>query len=312
MIDMTQTAQNQISPQAADRLIAAHDGDVALLYIWLSRNGRLNVDRAARELCRTASEIESASEKLRRLLDDAPKSTQSAPAKLAPAEELPEYTAEDIVRRSKEDSGFQAVVDQAQRKLGRGLSTADLKTLFGIYDYLALPADVIFMLISYCIDVFAEKYGPGRLPSMRNIEKEAYAWANKEIITIEQADEHIRTLAEKRSRAGELKTAMGIGSRVLTPTERKYMTSWFDLGFDNDAILIAYDRTVTNTGALKWGYMNKIILSWHEKGIHTAREVEEKDSRSPAAVKAENEQRSSVSGDELKRLRSIYEKVKNG
>ena len=50
-----------------------------------------------------------------------------------------------------------------------------------------LPADVIFMLIGYCIDVFTEKYGPGRLPSMRSIEKEAYSWANKEIITIEQA-----------------------------------------------------------------------------------------------------------------------------
>ena len=52
--------------------------------------------------------------------------------KLPPAEELPEYTSADIVRRSKEDSGFQAVIAQAQHKLGRVLSTADLKTLFGI------------------------------------------------------------------------------------------------------------------------------------------------------------------------------------
>ena len=138
------------------------------------------------------------------------------------------------------------------------------------------------------------------------------SYENK-LITIEQADEYIRNAAEKRSRAGELKTSMGLGSRVLTPTERKYMTSWFDMGFDNEAILIAYDRTVTNTGALKWGYMNKIMLSWHDKGIHSARDVAERDSRSPAsAVKAENQHRSNVSGDELKRLRSIYEKVKNG
>ena len=138
------------------------------------------------------------------------------------------------------------------------------------------------------------------------------SYENK-LITIEQADEYIRNAAEKRSRAGELKTSMGLGSRVLTPTERKYMTSWFDMGFDNEAILIAYDRTVTNTGALKWGYMNKIMLSWHDKGIHSARDVAERDSRSPAsAVKAENQHSSNVSGDELKRLRSIYEKVKNG
>ena len=310
---MPAAKQNLIPGSAADKLIAAHDGDVALLYIWLCRHGDFDADAAARELCRTGAEIKNAYEKLCRMSLARPAAQTAPEPKLPPAEELPEYTSEDIVRRSKEDSGFQAVIAQAQHKLGRILSTADLKTLFGIYDYLALPADVIFMLIGYCIDVFAEKYGPGRLPSMRSIEKEAYSWANREIITIEQADEYIRTAAGKRSRAGEVKAAMGLGSRVLTPTERKYMLSWFDMGFDNEAILIAYDRTVTNTGALKWGYMNKIMLSWHSKGIHSAAEVAERDSRSGAsAVKAENRHRSNVSGDELERLRSIYEKVKNG
>ena len=215
------------------------------------------------------------------------------------------------MKRSDTDGGFKAVVSQAQRKLGRALSTADLKILFGIYDYLALPPDVIFMLLTYCVDLFAEKYGPGRLPSMRNIEKEAYSWVNKEILTLEQADEYIRSAAERRGRVNELRTAMGIRGRTLTPTESKYIVSWFDMGFDNEAILIAYDRTVTNTGSLKWSYMNKILLSWHEKGIHTEADILEKDSR-PTPAKAANDHRGAVTDDELRRLRSIYEKVKNG
>ena len=184
---MPTAEQNSIPHSTADKLIAAHDGDVALLYIWLDLNGGFNADRAARELCRTEAEIKNAYEKLCRMELARTAAKPEQEIKLPPAEELPEYTSADIVRRSKEDSGFQAVIAQAQHKLGRVLSTADLKTLFGIYDYLALPADVIFMLIGYCIDVFTEKYGPGRLPSMRSIEKEAYSWANKEIITIEQA-----------------------------------------------------------------------------------------------------------------------------
>ena len=104
---------------------------------------------------------------------------------------------------------------------------------------------------------------------------------------------------------------MGIRGRALTPTESKYVASWLDMGFDNEAILIAYDRTVTNTGSLKWSYMNKILLSWHEKGIHTEAEILEKDSR-PAPAKAANDHRGAVTDDELRRLRSIYEKVKNG
>lgn len=305
---MQKPEKNLIPSDAADRLIAAHDGDVALLYIWLCRNGSFDAPRAARELCRTSSEINSAYEKLCRM--ELP-GAQQVQSKLPPAEELPEYTAEDIVKRSEHDGGFKAVVNEAQKKLGRALSTSDLKILFGIYDYLALPADVIFMLISYCINLFAEKYGPGRLPSMRNIEKEAYSWVNKEILTLEQADEYIKRAAERRGRVNELKSAIGIRGRALTPTEGKYVSSWLDMGFDNDAILVAYDRTVTNTGALKWGYMNKILLSWHEKGIHTEAEIAERDSR-PTTAKASNNHRSSVSDDELKRLRSIYEKVKNG
>lgn len=306
---MQKPEKNLIPSGAADRLIAAHDGDVALLYIWLCRNGVFDSSRAARELCRTSAEINSAYEKLCRMELSGAQPAQTH-SKLPPAEELPEYTAEDIVKRSEHDGGFKAVVNEAQRKLGRALSTSDLKILFGIYDYLALPPDVIFILISHCVEIFAEKYGSGRLPSMRNIEKEAYSWVNKEILTLEQADEYIKRAAERRGRVNELKAAMGICGRALTPTEGKYITSWLDMGFDNDAILIAYDRTVTNTGALKWSYMNKILLSWHEKGIHTEAEIAERDSR-PAARPANNH-RSSVSDDELKRLRSIYEKVKNG
>ena len=298
---MPKPEQNLIPSGAADRLIAAHDGDVALLYIWLSRTERFDADRAARELCRTAAEINSAYEKLCRMGLSGAKPAEAPQRKLPPAEELPEYTAEDIVKRSDTDGGFKAVVSQAQRKLGRALSTADLKILFGIYDYLALPPDVIFMLLTYCVDLFAEKY----------IEKEAYSWVNKEILTLEQADEYIRSAAERRGRVNELRTAMGIRGRALTPTESKYIVSWFDMGFDNEAILIAYDRTVTNTGSLKWSYMNKILLSWHEKGIHTEAAILEKDSR-PTPAKAANDHRGAVTDDELRRLRSIYEKVKNG
>ena len=51
----------------ADALIAAHDGDVALLYIYLCRRGGDDMEQAARELCRTMGEISAAWEKLQRM-----------------------------------------------------------------------------------------------------------------------------------------------------------------------------------------------------------------------------------------------------
>jgi hypothetical protein len=43
------------------------------------------------------------------------------------------------------------------------------------------------MLTNHCVEDYQDKYGPGRLPTIRRLEKEAYAWANMEILTLEQA-----------------------------------------------------------------------------------------------------------------------------
>lgn len=303
---MQNMSHNLIPAAAADKLISAHDGDVALLYVWLCRNGRFDPDKAAAELCRTLLEIDSAYEKLCRMDIFAVESQK--PQKVMPAEELPDYTADDIVMRSKDDSGFKAVISEAQRIFGRSLSSSDMKTLFGIYDYLALPPEVIFQLLNYCVSVFKDKYGNGRLPSMRSIEKEAYSWANKEILTFEQAEEYIKSAAEKRSKIGEVKSALGIHGRDLTSTETKYISSWLDMGFDADSLMIAYDRTVTNTGSLKWGYMNKIVLSWHEKGLHTVADINEKDSRIPRKSSG-GTQNAPANKSDIDRMRAMLDKI---
>ena len=301
--------RNFPDPAARDKLIAAHDGDTALLWLWLCRSGVYNGDRAAEELCRTLGEMDRAYEKLCRMgLYPITPDRKEAPS--SPAEELPQYTVNDVLRRSSEDGSFKAVLQEAERVLGRSLSSPDMKILFGIYDYLALPTEVIFVLLNYCTELYRQKYGPGRLPAMRSIEKEAYSWANNEILTLEQAEEFIEESRSRRSRAEEIKAALGIRGRELTPTERKYVFSWLDMGFSVDALSVAYDRTVTNTGSLKWNYMNKIVSSWHQKGIHTVQEIEEKDRRTPTPAK-NTEPNAPASQAELARLRSIYEKVKN-
>lgn len=282
---------NLISASAADRLIAAHDGDVALLYLFIRRSGCRDADKAADALCRTLREIEAAYEKLQRmgLLSDEPDTApagKGAAQKLPPEDELPEYRAEDIISRSKEDPAFSAVVKEAQKVLGHALSSPDLKKLFGIYDYLALPPDVIMLLLNYCVTLSRGKDGMGRLPSMRFIEKEAYNWANREILTMEQADEYISRSQLRREDMHRIAEELGIYGRKLTPTENSYISSWLDMGFPGEVIALAYDRTVTNTGALKWAYMNKILQSWKEKGLFTSAAVEENEGRRRPAPSA--------------------------
>lgn len=305
-----QDRSNSISSAIADKLISAHDGDVALLYIYMVRRGGHDLDAAARDLCRTMSEISAAAEKLQRmgLMPDgaAPAKAAAKEEKLPPPDEIPQYRSEDIVRRCKENGEFAVVVAEAQTALTHTLSSVEMKTLFGIYDYLALPPEVIMMLINYCVARCREQSTPDhpRRPSMRSIEKEAYNWVHQEILTLDQAEEYIRRQRERRDALGRAKAAVGIHGRELTPTETKYLSAWLDMGFDEDALAIGYDRTITNTGALKWSYMNKIMQSWHEKGLHSAEEIESGDPR-------RRPQQSAAQGKaiDMDELQSVLEKI---
>ena len=288
--------ENTISRQSLEALLAAHDGDVALLYLYILRNGRLDMDNAALVLCRTMAEIEAAAEKLQRMelyeksVSGGIRSSKSVPASassrgtaqaevLEPADELPQYTTEEIVRRSRDDGIFAGLMSECAKVIGHKLSSSDTKTLFGIYDYLSLPPEVIMELLNYCGALFKEKYGEGRRPSMRAIEKEAYRWAKKEILTFEQSEQYIRQQKERRTKMGSIKVLLGIKDRHLSKTEVSYISSWLDMGFDEEAISIAFDRTVTSTGGLKWAYMNTIMTNWHNANIHSAAEINEKDGR---------------------------------
>lgn len=282
------TQQNLISPAAADKLIHAHDGDVALLYIYYLRSGSTDPEQAAAELCRTMSEISAAEEKLSRLgiMDE----LISRPAKLpaAPARELPQYNASDLSRRSKEDANFSVILSEGEKVIGRKLNSNDMKVLFGIYDYLALPAEVILVLLNHCAAVCFEKNGDGRRPCSNFIEKEAYEWAHREIFTLEQADEYIEFYHSRKDALQRIKRILNIHERDFSSTERKDISSWLDMGFTEEAIAVAYDRTIIKVGSLRWNYMKKIILNWQEQGLHTPEEIEAKDGLRSKNVPTQN------------------------
>lgn len=310
--------EKTISAQTLDKLIAAHDGDVALLYLYWLKSDSTDPEQAAAALCRTLREIAAAEEKLRRLnllpSSGAPakpvpaeKSAAAEPRELpSPAEELPQYPAEDILRRSREDTAFSAILAEAARVIGRTLNSNDTRVLFGVYDYLGLPAEVIFMLLNYCGEQYQERYGTSRRPTARAIEQLAYEWARQEILTLEQAESYITAQKDRRGKLGQIKAVLNIYDRELTATEEKYISSWLEMGFQKDAVAIAYDRTMSQISKFRWPYINKILLSWHEKGLHTAKEIEEKDGRRPAQKSAA---RPEVKPVDMDALRKIIDKI---
>ena len=289
----------------AEALLEAGDGDGALLYLYLLKNGGvLDADRAAHALRLSVRAVQGIALRLERL-----GLLTSGEKESLPGREAPEYQAADVARRSQSDPAFQDLVKETQQTLGRVLSSTDLKKLFGIYDDLSLPADVIMLLIHHCKEEHDERYGATKHLGFSVIEKEAYAWFNREIMTYEQAEDWLGELRRRRSLAGEIQRAMGIRNRELSATERKYVMGWIDLGFGPEALALAADRTVTNTGELKWRYMNSIVQSWHSKGLHTVEQIEKGD-RKPSDVR-HGAAPSAPDAGELERMRKLRERLKN-
>ena len=125
---------------------------------------------------------------------------------LRPAEP-PAYTEADLIREMKEDTGFSQLLGETQRRLGKVLSTEELKILLSIYNYLGLPAEVISILISFCMQR-AKAKKLRRPPSMRTIEKEAYHWADQGIETLEEAAAYVQLEMEKQTKLRAMQRAV--------------------------------------------------------------------------------------------------------
>ena len=267
-----------ISGHALSKLLRRADGDAALLYLYiLQQNGRLDLSGAMGFLKMKEQDIHDALGVLASLAlvsgtgSSSFEKTEDKPEK----EELPQYSAAEIKQEISADSSFGALIKEVEGILGKILTAPDLNILMGIYRHLGLSTDVIYQLVSHLTREHREKYGPGKNPTLRGIEKIAYIWAKNDITTLDAAMSHIQRREMQRSQIGQLKKAMDLKQDKLTPTQEKYLFTWLEMGFEPEAVALAYDKTVVATGKLQWNYMHAILSKWHEKNLHTQDAVDE-------------------------------------
>ena len=213
-------------------------------------------------------------------------------------------------------STFPALADEVERRLGKKLTANDLKILYTLYDHLALPTEVIFLLVNWCVEEMERKYGPGRKPFLSQIRREGFVWARKGIDTVEAAERYLQTLVRLRGRGAEVLRLLDIPPRPLVEREKNYIAAWDQMGFDNEALRAAYERTVMKKQSMDWSYMNGILRRWHEKGLHTLAAIQagDRDPRPvqaaaptpPAAAAREAEQ----AREDMERMRRLMEQMK--
>ena len=254
------------------KLLSAASPDAALLYIYVTAGNP--PQEASTRLNLSESRVNCAAATLRQLGLWPEEQTR-----YIPTGERPNYSETDVLMAMDGDRSFRSLYGEVQRLLGRTLNTEELKILLGFIRYLGMSADVISILVCYCKERARQK-GNLRNPSLRTIEKEAYIWAERGIETIEDAAAFIQAQNVRNSRLHKLMELLQIRGRNLTAAEQRYAESWLEMGFADDAISLAYERTCLNTGALNWAYMNKILQRWSEQGLRTAADVQNGDRKS--------------------------------
>ena len=92
-----------------------------------------------------------------------------------------------------------------------------------------------------------------------------------------EAAEYLRRYALRQEALPGYMRVLQLGDRAPSASEEKYLSAWQEMGFEPEAVAIAYDKTVLRCHEFKWPYCNGILKKWHEAGLHTAQEIREKD-----------------------------------
>ena len=344
-----------LTGQTIDKLIRAGDGDAALLYLYiLKTHGQKSSSEAAIALDKSKGWVASAMAMLSRLglvhLDEesssgeapgadasaisdakskAPDAATSATSDAAASGEATKspaqfkeprrHTVNEVQDEIFKGSDFSIVVDETQRRLGKILTEDDLLRLFGIYDNLGLPSEVIMQLITHCIKE-SSITGSGRAPSVRYIEKAAFTWEREGILTLEHAEEYLKALEEKKSARGKIKKILQIYNREFSKLEAKYVDDWISIGFEPEVVEMAYEINVMKKGTPTIPYIDGILKNWHKKGLHTAEQVKEADSGPrqntagtntlKANTKPGAPKRGEPNREEMERMQRLLDKIK--
>ncbi len=258
------------------KLLASGNADAALLYLFAQ--GGNDPCEAGEALSFTPGRLNQAMAVLRQL-----GLWQDQITRCALPQQPPQYTEQDVMNALSRSEDFPRLTGEVQRVLGRILTTEELKILLTLRNYLGFPSEVVHILVSFCKERQLRR-GNNRNPSLRTIEKEAYLWWEKGVETLEDAVAYIQADNARHSQLAALSRLLQISGRNLTPAEERYALNWLSMGFDWEALQMAYEKTCLNTGSLKWAYMDKILGSWHRQGLHTGAQIRSGDRAAPTAA----------------------------
>lgn len=190
-------------------------------------------------------------------------STSTAPSRTFIQQTRPHYSADELSLYCMEHKSISNLFTICEKYLGRLLSATDQQVLYGLYDWLNLPLDLIEYLVEYC--------SSNNHTHIRYIEKVALGWVDQGITTVESAKAQSSITKKYRT----ILKGLGMTGETITKHQRELLDKWLnDYAFDLSVILEACNRTVTYSSSPSLNYLGSILDKWYEKGIKTVSDIQ--------------------------------------
>ncbi len=192
---------------------------------------------------------------------------EKAKPKALPALPVAKPNYEQILARAKESPEIKFLFSEAQIKLGRTIGYEAQCALLMMHDQYGLPVEVILMILEYAVSVNKIAYS-----YIASIGRD---WGEKEIDTIDKADEQITALRTVNALWKKFSAMAGLTNPRPTAAQTPYLRSWgTDMGYDAEMIFLAYEQMANHCQRLSLPYMDKVLKTWHNAGIRTPEDVE--------------------------------------
>lgn len=213
----------------------------------------------------------------------------------------PIYTTEQIAC-IKEDPEVVLLLEQIEHMLQKLLKPNDVQLILYLYEGLGFSTQLIKYLYEYCISM--------NKAHINYIEQVAINWSRDNIRTVEQAELTTKQYKQYQKDYAAIAKALGF-SRSLAEAECAFAKKWIEeWNFSIEMVLDACKRTILQTQSANFIYINSILASWHDAGIHTLEQAKQADDifNKTSAKKIKQQQNIQASSS---RTQPVYQRAKN-
>lgn len=258
-------------PRRALSFIGSASADELRVLLYLCGcGGVINIEAAEKELRLNANAIDAALHYWRgakvitlptEITEEKAEYTKKPTPKL---NTLQTYEPKLLAEKVELDDRFSMLVDYVAVKFEKGvLNKNDINSLYYLYDYINIPAELICGFVEYCVE--------NNKKSMNYLVKTSISmFEDQEIDTYEKLENYLNSRRTYNDVSAKFRRLVGIGERALIANEKEMLTLWFEeRSLPFELVEFAYELMIQAIGKYNLKYLSSILERWYTEGTTT-------------------------------------------